>query len=188
MRDRTGQDEFSRALRKALSELPPMFHEALSNVAVVVEEWPPKELIDELEIPPDDTLYGFYHGVPLPERSVQDSGRRARGGRKFPRAPGTDGDREHTASDGVEDRPGKLEERPEGLDAGRVPGTRRRQVPRAQGRQDRHGVAPDREGEVDGAVERLPEQDVGGRRRDLHRVDLPGRPVGHLPQIGRAHV
>jgi len=69
-----GRDDFSRALREALSELPPMFHDALANVAVVVEEWPPKELIDELEIPPDDTLYGFYHGVPLPERSVQDSG------------------------------------------------------------------------------------------------------------------
>ena len=74
MRDRTGQDEFSRALRKALSELPPMFHEALSNVAVVVEEWPPEDLLNELGVPPDDTLYGFYHGVPLPERSVLDSG------------------------------------------------------------------------------------------------------------------
>jgi len=69
-----GRDDFSRALREAFSELPPMFHDALANVAVVVEVWPPKGLLDELEIPPDDTLYGFYHGVPLPERSVQDSG------------------------------------------------------------------------------------------------------------------
>jgi predicted Zn-dependent protease with MMP-like domain len=51
-----------------------MFHEALANVAVVVEDWPPGELLEELGIPPDDSLYGFYHGVPLPERSVQDSG------------------------------------------------------------------------------------------------------------------
>ena len=69
-----GQVDFAGALRKALSELPPMFHEALSNVAVVVEEWPPEDLLDELGVPPDDTLYGFYHGVPLPERSVLDSG------------------------------------------------------------------------------------------------------------------
>jgi predicted Zn-dependent protease with MMP-like domain len=68
------RNEFSRALREALSELPPMFHDALANVAVVVEEWPPDDLLDELEVPPDDTLYGFYHGVPLPERSVLDSG------------------------------------------------------------------------------------------------------------------
>jgi predicted Zn-dependent protease with MMP-like domain len=74
MRDRSGQDVFSRALREALSELPPKFHEALTNVAVVVEEWPPDDLLVELDVSPDDTLYGFYHGVPLPERSVQDSG------------------------------------------------------------------------------------------------------------------
>jgi predicted Zn-dependent protease with MMP-like domain len=66
--------DFDRALRRALSELPPMFREALDNVAVVVEEWPPDWLLDELGIPEEDTLYGFYHGVPLPERSFQDSG------------------------------------------------------------------------------------------------------------------
>jgi predicted Zn-dependent protease with MMP-like domain len=74
MRDRRGQDDFGRALQKALSELPPMFHNALANVAVIVEEWPPDDLLVELDVSPDDTLYGFYHGVPLPERSVQDSG------------------------------------------------------------------------------------------------------------------
>ena len=74
MRNRRGQDDFDRALRMALSELPQMFRDALANVAVVVEEWAPDELLDELGVPPDDTLYGFYHGVPLPERSVQDSG------------------------------------------------------------------------------------------------------------------
>ncbi len=66
--------EFDKALREALDDLPDMFRGALSNVAVVVEDWPPDWLLDELEIPPDDTLYGFYHGVPLPERSVADSG------------------------------------------------------------------------------------------------------------------
>jgi predicted Zn-dependent protease with MMP-like domain len=66
--------DFARALREALLELPPMFRDALANVAVVVEEWPSDDLLDELGVPEDDTLYGFYHGVPLPERSVQDSG------------------------------------------------------------------------------------------------------------------
>ena len=74
MRDRRGRDDFDRALRKALSELPPMFRDALANVAVVVEECAPDELLDELGVTPDDTLYGFYHGVPLSARSVQDSG------------------------------------------------------------------------------------------------------------------
>ncbi len=69
-----GKSGFDRALRRALSELPPVFRDALSNVAVVVEDWPPDWLLDDLGIPPDDTLYGYYHGVPLPERSIQDSG------------------------------------------------------------------------------------------------------------------
>jgi len=51
-----------------------MFHDALTNVAVIVEEWPPESLLEELGIPPDDSLYGYYHGVPLPARSIQDSG------------------------------------------------------------------------------------------------------------------
>lgn len=66
--------DFAQALREALLELPPMFRDALANVAVVVEEGPSDDLLDELGVPADDTLYGFYHGVPLPERSVQDSG------------------------------------------------------------------------------------------------------------------
>jgi predicted Zn-dependent protease with MMP-like domain len=74
MRDRRGQKDFARALREALLELPPMFRDALENVAVVVEEWPADDLLNELGVSPDDTLYGFYHGVPLPERSVLDSG------------------------------------------------------------------------------------------------------------------
>jgi predicted Zn-dependent protease with MMP-like domain len=69
-----GKSGFDRALRRALSELPPVFRDALENVAIVVEDWPPDWLLDELGIPPEETLYGYYHGVPLPERSIQDSG------------------------------------------------------------------------------------------------------------------
>lgn len=66
--------EFQDVLRRALDDLPPEFRDALGNVAVVVEDWPPGWLLDELGIPPEDTLYGFYHGIPLPERSVTQSG------------------------------------------------------------------------------------------------------------------
>ncbi len=69
-----GKSRFDRALQEALSELPAMFRDALGNVAVVVEEWPPDWLLDDLGVPSGDTLYGYYHGVPLPERSFQDSG------------------------------------------------------------------------------------------------------------------
>jgi predicted Zn-dependent protease with MMP-like domain len=65
---------FEKVLRQAIDELPGMFREALRNVAIVVEERPPDWLLEELDIPPGETLYGFYHGIPLPERSVLDSG------------------------------------------------------------------------------------------------------------------
>jgi predicted Zn-dependent protease with MMP-like domain len=66
--------DFQVILRQALDDLPELFRQALENVAVVVEDRPPDWLLDELGIPPEDTLYGFYHGVPLPERSVSLSG------------------------------------------------------------------------------------------------------------------
>lgn len=66
--------DFERVLRKAIDDLPEMFRKALVNVAIVVEDRPPRWLLKELGVPRGETLYGFYHGIPLPERSVQDSG------------------------------------------------------------------------------------------------------------------
>ena len=37
---------FEQALTQALGDLPPEFRKALSNVAVVVEDWPPDWLLD----------------------------------------------------------------------------------------------------------------------------------------------
>jgi len=69
-----GRPEFERMLRKAIDDLPERFQSALVNVAIVVEDRPPRWLLAELGIPPGETLYGIYHGIPLPERSVQDTG------------------------------------------------------------------------------------------------------------------
>ncbi len=74
MRRSTSAAAFDNVLRQALDDLPEMFRDSLRNVAVVVEDRPPDWLLDELDLPPGETLYGFYHGVPLPERSVLDSG------------------------------------------------------------------------------------------------------------------
>ncbi len=59
-------------LTRAVEALPVEFREALDDLAIVVEGWPPDDLLDELGVPPDGTIYGFYQGVPLPERSVSD--------------------------------------------------------------------------------------------------------------------
>ena len=59
----------SRSLvEEALRGIPRRFRDAMKNVAVVVEDEPSQELLDELEMEPDDTLFGLYHGTPLTER------------------------------------------------------------------------------------------------------------------------
>ena len=68
------KSEFDRALEKALRLLPSVFQDALANVAIIVEDRPSRRLLDELGVSGDETLYGFFHGIPLPERSVNDSG------------------------------------------------------------------------------------------------------------------
>jgi len=74
MRRKTSAAAFENVLRQVLDDLPGMFRESIRNVAIVVEDRPPDWLLDELGLPPGETLYGFYHGIPLPERSVLDSG------------------------------------------------------------------------------------------------------------------
>ena len=68
------KSEFDQVLEKALLELPLEFRDALVNVAIVVEDRPSRRLLDELGVSGDETLYGYYHGIPLSRRSVQDFG------------------------------------------------------------------------------------------------------------------
>jgi predicted Zn-dependent protease with MMP-like domain len=55
-------------VEEALQEIPRRFRKEIRNVAVVVEDEPPEELLDEMGIEPGDTLFGLYQGTPLPER------------------------------------------------------------------------------------------------------------------------
>jgi predicted Zn-dependent protease with MMP-like domain len=45
----------------------------ISNVQVTVEYEPSDELLDELGVPPDETLFGLYEGTPLTERTTEYS-------------------------------------------------------------------------------------------------------------------
>ena len=63
------REAFTRLVEEALTEIPPRFRREMKNVAVVVEEEPPAHVLEEMEIEPDDSLFGLYQGTPLPERS-----------------------------------------------------------------------------------------------------------------------
>ena len=60
--------DFSAILDNAIKELPEEFREKLENVAIIVEDYPSKELLERMEVPEDETLFGLYEGVPLTER------------------------------------------------------------------------------------------------------------------------
>ena len=57
-----------RLVADALETMPQSFRQAVRNVAVIVEDAPAPELLDDVGIDPPDTLLGLYEGVPLPER------------------------------------------------------------------------------------------------------------------------
>ena len=63
------RDEFRRLVEEALQDIPPRFRREMTNVAIVVEDEPPPEILEELGIEPPDSLYGLYQGTPLPERA-----------------------------------------------------------------------------------------------------------------------
>jgi predicted Zn-dependent protease with MMP-like domain len=62
------RERFTQLVEEALAEIPPRFRREMKNVAVVVEDEPSQDLLDEMEIEPGDTLFGLYQGTPLPER------------------------------------------------------------------------------------------------------------------------
>ena len=62
------RERFSRLVEEALREIPQQFRAAMRNVAVVVEDEPSPEVLADLDMEPDDTLFGLYHGIPLTQR------------------------------------------------------------------------------------------------------------------------
>ena len=63
-------DDFSDLAFAALDGLPEWVHAWLSNVQVVIEDWPSREQLADLGFEEDDVLLGLYEGIPLTERSA----------------------------------------------------------------------------------------------------------------------
>ena len=64
------KNELKKEVAHVLDKLPRQFRKQLHNVEVVIEEKPGEELFLEAGLDPEqDTLYGLYQGIPLPDRS-----------------------------------------------------------------------------------------------------------------------
>ena len=71
-RYRTDRHTFERLVAEALASLPAQFRERISNLAVIVEEWPDDDVTAE-HVPPDadgapSELLGLYQGIPYGDR------------------------------------------------------------------------------------------------------------------------
>ncbi len=62
------RERFTSLVEQALRDIPRRFRDAMRNVAVVVEDEPSPALLEELEMDPEDGLFGLYQGTPLTER------------------------------------------------------------------------------------------------------------------------
>ena len=62
------REKFTELVEEALREIPARFRREMRNVAVVVEDEPPPDVLDDVEAEPDETLFGLYQGTPLPDR------------------------------------------------------------------------------------------------------------------------
>lgn len=60
--------EFLDRVNDALEGIPQEFRDALTNVAIVVEDEPSPGQLDDAGVDSSDTLLGLYEGTPLPER------------------------------------------------------------------------------------------------------------------------
>jgi len=62
------RDRFKELVAEAIDSIPHRFASEIKNVAIVIEDRPSPEILEEMEMGPDDVLLGLYQGVPLPER------------------------------------------------------------------------------------------------------------------------
>jgi predicted Zn-dependent protease with MMP-like domain len=60
---------FEQLVDEAVAGIPRRFRDAMTNLAIVVEDEPSPDLLEEMGIEPPDTLLGLYQGTPLTERT-----------------------------------------------------------------------------------------------------------------------
>ncbi len=62
--------EFERIVEGALARIPHVIRDHMQNLAISIEKRPDNALLEEMGVPPGETLFGVYTGIPLPERSA----------------------------------------------------------------------------------------------------------------------
>jgi predicted Zn-dependent protease with MMP-like domain len=61
--------EFEDYLNRAIESIPAPYNRRLENVAFIVDDYPTPQQRIQLNLYPNETLFGLYEGVPLPARN-----------------------------------------------------------------------------------------------------------------------
>lgn len=67
-------EAFARLVQQAIADLPLPYAKLMESIAVVVEEEPPREVLDDLELDSEEELLGLYQGQSLAEESFFAAG------------------------------------------------------------------------------------------------------------------
>jgi predicted Zn-dependent protease with MMP-like domain len=65
-------EQFKALVEQAIDDIPPRFAREIKNVAIVIEDEPSAALLADMDMEPDETLFGLYEGIPLTERHTSD--------------------------------------------------------------------------------------------------------------------
>ncbi len=60
--------EFEGLVDQALASLPPEIESGLDNVAIIIQDWPSREQMEDNDIGDRRNLLGLYEGIPLVDR------------------------------------------------------------------------------------------------------------------------
>ncbi|HJU45063.1 MAG TPA: metallopeptidase family protein [Vicinamibacterales bacterium] len=59
---------FRELVEEAIDTIPRKFAREVRNLAIIIEDEPSEEQLEQLEMEPDDLLLGLYEGTPLTQR------------------------------------------------------------------------------------------------------------------------
>ena len=62
------REYFRELVEEAIDTIPQKFAREVRNLAIVIEDEPSKELLEEMGMEPGDSLLGLYQGTPMNER------------------------------------------------------------------------------------------------------------------------
>jgi predicted Zn-dependent protease with MMP-like domain len=63
------QEAFARLVQQAIADLPPPYAKLMNTIAVMVEDEPSCEVLDDLDLEDEEELMGLYQGPSLTDSS-----------------------------------------------------------------------------------------------------------------------